>query len=429
MSLSSFLPFLRRSFLRSQANGRRAKHRSRCRPQLLVLEDRCLLSVFTPLLPNQGTNQAQGLNSVVYTPEGDAGFEKNNLPAAKLVTLENNSSNVVYPIFYGANSTADPTAGQVVRIVLTDPGMGYNPTNTESLWPTVKIISSGSPTNPAAARVKVGGDGKLYGLELINGGAGYSPGDQLQVIFDDSANKNQGSGGAAIAYVSQHNNSFALYDPKDGLNQTYRGYIGEKDASGSFSLALLPGHQATVMVPIAFWDGGRLYFATNGPVPLSSASDPGNPLQNNTEWFYDPTKPSYLVAPTDLKPTPLYGANFQDPVTQYANPNAVVLWYHDPVQANDFGFGTPAQLTEMTFRDPKQPFIAPDMPAREVDTIINYDVSYVDSLAMPASMEGTQVPLRGGPAGATGLNPGQFAWLGSDMSFTQMQQIIAAFTT
>src|SRR5262249_26761636 len=183
------------------------------------------------------------------------------------------------------------------------------------------------------------------------------------------------------------------------------------------------------MVPIAFWDGGRLYFATNGPVPLSSASDPGNPLQNNTEWFYDPAKPSYLVAPTDLKPTPLYGANFQDPVTQYANPNAVVLWYHDPVKANDFGFGTPAQLTEMTFRDPKQPFIASDMPAREVDTIINYDVSYVDSLAMPASMEGTQVPLRGGPAGATGLNPGQFAWLGSDMTFPQMQQISAAFTT
>src|SRR5262245_3556163 len=98
MSLSNFLPFLRRSFLRSQANGRRARHRSRCRPQLLVLEDRCLLSVFTPLLPKEGTNQGKGLNSVVYTPEGD-GFDKTKLPATKLVTLENNSSNVVYPIF------------------------------------------------------------------------------------------------------------------------------------------------------------------------------------------------------------------------------------------------------------------------------------------------------------------------------------------
>src|SRR5262245_48084117 len=98
MSLSNFLPFLRRSFLRNQANGRRAKHRSRCRPQLLVLEDRCLLS-FTPMLPSQGTKQADGLNAVVYTPEGDKNYNQQNLPATKLVTLENNSSTVVYPIF------------------------------------------------------------------------------------------------------------------------------------------------------------------------------------------------------------------------------------------------------------------------------------------------------------------------------------------
>src|SRR5262249_24596833 len=149
-----------------------------------------------------------------------------------------------------------------------------------------------------------------------------------------------------------------------------------------------------------FWEGGRLYFATNGPVPLSSAKDPGNPLQNNTEWFYDPAAPSYVVAPSDPKsPTP-YGASFKDPVTDYANENAVVMWYHKRGQATDLRFGVPARLTEMTFRDPNQYFIAPDMPGQEVDTIINYDVSYVDSLAMPASMEGPNVPLRGAPSGA-----------------------------
>src|SRR5262249_20155323 len=154
----------------------------------LVLEDRCLLSVFTPLLPKEGTNQAKGLNSVVYTPEGDLGFDKKNLPAAKLVTLENNSSNVVYPIFYGANSTVDETAGQVVRVKLTKPGSGYNTTNNPALWPTVKITNlTRTPTNPARATVKVGGDGRLYGLELIGGGAGYEPRDQLKVEFDDSA--------------------------------------------------------------------------------------------------------------------------------------------------------------------------------------------------------------------------------------------------
>src|SRR5262249_1090936 len=152
------------------------------------------------------------------------------------------------------------------------------------------------------------------------------------------------------------------------------------------------------------------------------------PLQNNTEWFYDPAAPSYVVAPTDSKPTPDYGANFKDPVTGFANTDAVVMWYHKPGKANDFGFGVPATLTEMTFRDPKQYFIAPDRRGQEVDTIINYDVSYVDSLAMPASMEGTNAPLRGAPSGAPGLDPGQFTWLGSDMSVTQMQQGIARFT-
>lgn len=433
MSLSSFLRFFRPSPSRTHfKKDRRDKVRPGFRPQILVLEDRCLMTVYTPLLPMTGNNQndPKGLNSVVYTPEGDPGFDKNNLPSAKLVTIENNSSSVVYPIFYGANSTEDKTAGTVVRIALDNPGSGYNTTNNPALWPKVKITNlTRNPTNAASASVKVSGEGTLYGLELLDGGAGYQKGDQLKVEFDDSANGNKGSGGSATAFVSQYDINYALYNPKDGKNQTYRGYIGEKDANGQYALGLLPGHQATVQVPIAFWDGGRLYFATNGQVPLSSANDPGNPLQNNTEWFFDPAKPSYLVTATTQDTSPLYGANFADPVTHYANPNAAVLWYHDPVKAHDFGFGTPAQLTEMTFRDPKQFHIAPDMTARELDTIINYDVSYVDNLSMPASMQGTNVPLRGGPPNAPKLPPGQFAWLGSDMSVTEMQKYISEFTT
>ncbi len=433
MPFSSFLRFLRRPIRRTPIQTRPRAPQRRFTIEFLVLEDRNLMAVFTPVLPMAGTNQEEklGLNSVVYTPEGDTGFDQNNLPEQKLVTIQNNSSTVVFPIFYGANSTVNETAGTVVRITLDREGSGYNTTNNPALWPTVKINNlTRTVATVATAKVKVDGLGHLYGLELIDGGAGYDKNDQLQVVFDDSANGNQGKGGAATAFVSQFGPDTALYDPKDARDRTYRGYIGEKDANNQYVLGLLPGHQATVQVPIAFWDGGRLYFATNGPVPLSSPTDPGNPLQNNTEWFFDSTKPSYLVAPPkDGAPPSLYSANFPDPVTKYANDDAVVLWYHDPVVANDFGFGTPAQLTEMTFRDPKQFYVAPDMPARELDTIVNYDVSYVDSLAMPASMAGTNVPLRGAPDGAPDLDPGQFAWLGSDMSVTQMQQIIAAFTS
>lgn len=430
MPLSILLRFFRPATPRTHFNDRPSKPCPRFSPEMLVLEDRCLMTVFNPLLPNAGTNQAKGLNSVVYIPEMDPAFSKENLPSPKLVTIQNNSSNVVFPILYGANSTDDETAGKVVRVTLTNPGSGYNINNNESLWPKVKITNlTRNPNNAATATVKVGGDGKLYGLELKDGGAGYQSGDQLKVEFDDSANNNKGSGGAATAFVSQYDSTVALYNPKDPKNKTYRGYIGEKNENGKYQLGLLPGHQATVQLPIAFWDGGRLYFATNGPKPMMNSTDPGNPLQNNTEWFYDSTKPSYMVAPSESTPEPIYGANFEDPVTKFANDDAVVLWYNDPVEAHDFGFGTPAQLTEWSFRDPKQFYIAPNMPSRELDTIANYDVSYVDSLAMPASMVGTQVPLRGGPDDAQNLDPGQFAWLGSDMSFTQMQQLVSAFTT
>src|SRR5262249_14693827 len=92
--------------------------------------------------------------------------------------------------------------------------------------------------------------------------------------------------------------------------------------------------------------------------------------------------------------------------------------------AHGFGYGVPAVLTEATFRDPKQPFIAPNMRPDQIFFIDNYDVSYVDSLAAPASMEATQVPTT--PATP---KPSQFTWLGSDLSTTQMQQAIASFTT
>jgi hypothetical protein len=429
MSFSNWLSsFKYRSLLCGNARVRRDKSRPRISPKLMQLEDRCLPSVFTPVLPKDGTEQSSGLNAVVYTPEGDNSFNKANLPAAKLVTVMNNSSNVVFPIFYGANSTVDGTTGTVVRLSLDSPGLGYGANTPSTTNTTVTIEDLSNPGNKTAtAKVQVAGDGSLYGLELVDGGAGYGANDKLDVIFKSNVTPTKDA--MATAYVSQYNNTFALYDPRDPLNITYRGYIGEfNPVTKNNDLGLQPGHQVTVMVPIALWDGGRLYFATNGSVPLTSTNDPGYPLQPSSEWTYNPTTDlnviqSYVVAPSKPGDMPLYGADFADPVTGDANPNGVVMWYRDASGPHDFGHSVPAALTEMTFRDTKQPFIAPDMPPREVDTIINYDVSYVDSLALPASMEGTKVPLATTPS-----TNGNFTWLGSDMSIPQMQQLIANFT-
>ena len=123
---------------------------------------------------------------------------------------------------------------------------------------------------------------------------------------------------------------------------------------------------------------------------------------------------------------PLYGADFNDPNTGYANPNGVVMWYHEVTAGKPHVFpdNLPAVITETTFRDPKQPVIAPDMPPSQIQLIDNYDVSYVDTLGLPASMEATLVPSTPATPGS-----GQYAWTGADQSTTDMQQSVANFTT
>ena len=220
------------------------------------------------------------------------------------------------------------------------------------------------------------------------------------------------------------------------MNDTYRGYIGEY-INGQYELGLQPGHQVTVQVPIAFWDGGRQFMVDNGPVPLTSQFDPGYPLQANAEWSYNPSATpnalaglgaglSYIVYPTASNPMPLYGADFKDPNTGYANPDGVVMWYHEVTAGKPHVFpdNLPAVITETTFRDPLQTVIAPDMPPSQTMLIDNYDVSYVDTLGLPASMEATLVPSTPATPGS-----GQYAWTGADQSTTDMQQSVANFTT
>ena len=123
---------------------------------------------------------------------------------------------------------------------------------------------------------------------------------------------------------------------------------------------------------------------------------------------------------------PLYGADFADPNTGYANPNGVVMWYHEVTGGKPHVFpdNLPAVITETTLRDPLQPVVAPDMPPSQTQLIDNYDVSYVDTLGLPASMEATLVPSTPPTPGS-----GQYAWTGADQSTTDMQQSVANFTT
>ncbi len=64
----------------------------------------------------------------------------------------------------------------------------------------------------------------------------------------------------------------ARSDPYDPANQEYRGYIGY--TQNGVTYAGLPANSSiTVVVPIAFWDGGRVNFATDGADQFQTATD------------------------------------------------------------------------------------------------------------------------------------------------------------
>jgi hypothetical protein len=419
MFLSDRLSALKgRFFLRSNAYPRQGKHRSRFIPQCIQLEERCL-PAFIPTL----TSTAASLDGVLYTLSPTTPKAPADLPV-KLVTIMNNSPNVVYPILIDANSTVDNTRGQVVRIKLTRGGSHYNP--DPKFAPRVVFTPSG-----ASAQAFVNGDGQIYALQLLSGGGLGQYTSAPTITFDDSANPNptKGSGAMATATISVRqatDKPTALYDPLDNYNEGYRGYIGEVDPNNpnQVDAGLQPYHQVTVQLPLVFWDGARIFFASNGSKPLQSESDPGNPIQNSDLWKFNPQAPAYLPLPNMP-----YSATFADPATGISNANGRVLWYHDSngsfTGPHGFADDAPGQLTELTIRDPMQVTWAPDMSQDQLDTpILNYDVSYVDELGLPAMMETTD----GYPATNPEIGTAPYAGIGADLSVPQIQRLIAAFT-
>ena len=88
----------------------------------------------------------------------------------KLVTIMNNSNEMVYPIIYGMNSTLDNTAGKVVRITLDDGGSGYSSMKEEA--PQVEF--SGGGGTGARAEAVVDGNGRVFAINLTAGGERYT---------------------------------------------------------------------------------------------------------------------------------------------------------------------------------------------------------------------------------------------------------------
>ena len=88
-------------------------------------------------------------------------------------------------------------------------------------------------------------------------------------------------------------------DPFDKHNEEYRAYIGYQDGTTD-NLGLKKGQSITINVPLVFWDGGRIAFATSKKhfLPANKDGSGVNPFQ------------FYYYNPGDTNPRPRRGTWF-----------------------------------------------------------------------------------------------------------------------
>lgn len=208
--------------------------------------------------------------------------------------------------------------------------------------------------------------------------ANFSVSNKLVTFTNNSSNKQ------TIYPFLYSPNAEAKYDPADQANDEYRLYIGYQQ-NGKSILGLPYGQSITIAVPLVFWNGGRADVATDGPNLIPKSNQPGVP--NPFQFTY--TASTYITA---------------QGVTSSTD-NGILLYY----KANTVGApvnpspASQGQLTEWTIRD-KTTLTAVDafdakhpelgrIPASELTTLINYDVSYVDDMLAPVAMTATKVPI------------------------------------
>jgi len=244
---------------------------------------------------------------------------------------------------------------------------------------------------------------------------------------------------AANSAGSDADKKIPKYDPADKLNQEYRGYIGYNDpVTGKTYVGLLKGQTITIQVPLVFWDAARIYIATDGKdmfpavdnLPEQSPPDfnSANPFRYH-EFMQD-------TATDRAEPTLRFAE------AAHSGGNGMILWYHGrglkpgkPEEgtvgfAEDILLDAPAQLTEFTIRDPIQksnPDLNPAL-TEDLGPLVNYDVSYVDSMVLPVAMAATNVIKRGADDVPSQFTPDDFGWIGATLPVAEMQDVIQQFT-
>lgn len=211
-----------------------------------------------------------------------------------------------------------------------------------------------------------------------------------------------------------------LYDPQDLTNHEFRQYVGYSTTNGTNYLGLPAGASITIQVPLVLWDGLNLYIATDGTNLTTATPNIFNYEANariSIAGAQQPVSDSIWV---------------QASSGYAAGTSPLVMFYFSDGLPKTVPDDAPAQLTEITFRDPYLTQFITD-PAQTFP-LLNYDVSYVNNLVAPVSMEASHVPITYGEAQSSTTPPTyygyeDFGWLATQLDTSTFQARIKSFVT
>lgn len=291
----------------------------------------------------------------------------------KTFTLHNSSNMTIYPMLEDANSAAAPSDN---TISLYDP---YDPLNQEYRG----YIGYKDPKT-----------GKFY--------LGLRPGEtytfQVPLAFWDAGRMHITTDAHYLitptGIGNPQPNPFKYYDidPFAGNPQTFDGSVQVTNQLPTDTLVLTGDQTAKLTIGLSVYsDGNDL---PTGTTVVSFEAGQGD------------TTIVHLSAAATFGGTP-HKYTFYKPTARFMEDTSIdgslgrVMWYHARAKTSGFaeqvGLDAPTQLTEFTIRDP---FMGDasfktsnDIATSEKISLINYDVSYVDSMVLPVAMETTDAQL------------------------------------
>ncbi len=213
-----------------------------------------------------------------------------------------------------------------------------------------------------------------------------------------------------------------FYDPQDLQHKEFREYLGYSDSSGSKFLGLPPGATIKFQVPLVLWDGDNISLVTDGTYLTASGNAPGSKIFN-----YDDNAKISIAGSAPVSNTTWVQSSSNYPVGD----SPLVMFYFDDVAPTTVPNDAPAQLAELTFRDPYLNNFIDD--SFQTFPLINYDLSYVNTLVAPAALEASNVPITSGSVQSGNLvyyPPNEdFGWHGSSQGTATFNPLIASFVS